>query len=157
MPTLALLRHGRAEGQAPDARLTVEGEAHVRRLAARLAAEGWQPAAAFTSHYARARATAQLLLAGVAPERDADVLPVLVPDHDPARALAIVRDRLPAAGIGLFVSHLPLLGLLAQSLLDDDPGFQPGTLVEIELEAGRARLVRRIGPADVPPADPDAP
>ena len=49
------------------------------------------------------------------------------------------------------VRLVAVAGLLAQELVGDDPGFSPGTLVEIAREGnGVARVLRRIGPRDVP-------
>ncbi|HEV2105707.1 MAG TPA: histidine phosphatase family protein [Candidatus Eisenbacteria bacterium] len=149
MTTLALLRHGRATGQGPDAPLTPEGETQVRRLAAHLAREGWRPAAAFTSPYRRARATAELVLAAVAPGLAPRTLAELTPESEPGDALAALRRAGLPAGAVLVVAHLPLLGRLAQHLAGGDAEFGPGTLAEFELAEAGARLMRRIAAADL--------
>jgi phosphohistidine phosphatase SixA len=149
MITLALLRHGRATGQGPDAQLTPEGEAQIRRLAAHLAGEGWRPAGAFSSPYRRARDTARTVLAAVAPGLEARTLDELTPEADPGEALAALhRAGLPAGAV-LVVAHLPLLGRLAQRLAGADPEFGPGTLAEFDLAEAGGRLVRRIAAADL--------
>jgi phosphohistidine phosphatase SixA len=145
---LCLMRHGRATGQGPDAEQLPEGAAYVAALGRRLAAEGWRPQSAYTSPYLRARETARVLLAEVAPGLAPTLLEELTPETPPKEALAaLVAAGLPA-GRTLVVAHLPLLGLLCDELTGDDPGFHPGTLVEIELaEDGRSgRILRTLGP-----------
>lgn len=131
--TLCLLRHGRATGQGPDATLVPEGEEHVRALGLRLASEGFSPARAYCSPYLRARETARIVLAEVAPGTSARHLIELTPDHDAGDTVDVLRSLdLPAARI-LIVSHLPLLGLLVQHLANEVVAFSPGTLVEVEM------------------------
>lgn len=149
--TLCLLRHGRASGHGPEAELLPEGAAYVRALGVRLAAEGWRPAGALASPFPRARQTARILLAEVAPHLVPKLLDELTPDTPPHEALrAILAAGSPDART-LVVAHLPLLGLLCQALTGDDPGFSPGTLVEIELaDDGRSgTLLRIVGPNSV--------
>ena len=148
--TLALLRHGRATGQGAAARLTPEGEAHLARLGTRLANEGWSPDAVFTSPFVRARASAQLVLARIAPALAPIVLDELTPETPPQKAIAALLAARRNAGRVVAVAHLPLLGLLAEQLTGQDPGFLPGTFVEIELASeSSGRLLRRIGPEDL--------
>jgi len=150
---LALLRHGRAEGAGADARLLPEGEAYLRRLGAKLESEGWQPAAILTSPYARACESADIIGAAVGFDDRIAILRELLPETDPEVALEAIVAAAPLAPRVLVVAHQPLLGLMVQDLLGLDPGFAPGTLVEIAREGdGVARLLRRIGPHDVPAA-----
>lgn len=146
--TLSLLRHGRATGQGPDAPLMPEGEAYVRALGRRLAAEGFAPAAAFSSPYRRARDTAAIVLSEVAPGTTARHLGELTPEHDPQDTLTVLRALGLPAGRVLLVAHLPLLGLLVQALTDEVESFSPGTLIEIETDASLApgRVARVVGP-----------
>jgi phosphohistidine phosphatase SixA len=146
--TLCLLRHGRATGQAPDAGLMHEGAEHITALGRRLARYRFSPALAFCSPYLRARETARLLLAEVAPGMVPEQLHELTPDHDPARTIAVLEARdLPAARV-LLVGHLPLLGLLVQRLAADVVAFSPGMLVEVEMEEdwSQGRVTRTVGP-----------
>jgi phosphohistidine phosphatase len=148
--TLALLRHGLSAGQSPDAALLPEGAAYLRRLGAKLAAEHWQPAAIFTSPYVRARESAAVLASALGCEAPHVTLRALVPEGEPADALAAIAAAAPDAASVLVVSHMPLVGRLAQELVGEDLAFSPGTFVEIAREGeANARLVRRIGPRDM--------
>lgn len=146
--TLCLLRHGRALGQGPDAALLHEGEQYVARLGRRLAGEGFAPARAFCSPYARARETARLLLAEVAPGMTATTMHELTPDWDPEDALYTLASHGLPAGRVLVVGHLPLLGMLVQKLAEEVVSFSPGTLVELAVDrtCERGRVTRVIGP-----------
>lgn len=146
--TLCLLRHGRAYGQGPDAALLPEGALHVRALGRRLAAEGFAPVRAYSSPYARARDTALIVLSEVAPGLNAHTLHELVPDHDPWLTVELLRALDLPAGRVLLVAHLPLLGLLVQTLADEVVSFSPGTLVEVEMDDDwdEGRVTRIIGP-----------
>ncbi len=147
---LALLRHGLAGGQGPDAGLLPEGSRYLRHLGQRLEAAGWRPAAVVTSPYRRARETALLVTGMLGGAVEPHVLDELVPEAEPRVALAAILARVPLATPVLVVSHLPLVGRLAQELIGEDPGFSPGTFVEIVREGdGGARLLRRIGPRDL--------
>jgi phosphohistidine phosphatase len=148
--TLALLRHGLASGQSPDAELLPEGVAYLRKLGAKLEAEGWMPGVIVTSPYMRARDSAGVLAGVLGCESPVVVLGELVPEYDPGEALAAIVGAAPLATRVLAVSHLPLVGRLTQELLGEDLSFSPGTLVEIAREGeGVARLIRRIGPRDL--------
>ncbi|MFM7231146.1 MAG: phosphohistidine phosphatase SixA [bacterium] len=147
--TLALMRHGLATGQAPDAPLMAEGEDDVRRLGARLAAEGWRPGVVLCSPYRRAAHTAQLMAEALAPSAGLETLRELVPEGDPAEAVAVVRALAADHACVLVVSHLPLVALLTAEFTGDTVAFTPGTWVELALPGhGRARLVRRVAPRE---------
>jgi phosphohistidine phosphatase len=148
--TLALLRHGLAGGQAAGSDLLPEGAAYLRRLAVKLEAEGWQPAVVLTSPYLRARASAAVLTGALGCKAPLVALDELVPEAEPDAALAAIHAAAPLATPVLVVAHLPLVGRIAQELVGEDPGFSPGTWVEIAREGdGTARLIRRIGPKDL--------
>lgn len=148
---LALLRHGLASGQGPNAALVPDGAVELRRLGAMLESEGWRPEAVATSPYRRARESALILATMLAPGVETHVIKELRPDEDPAEALAAVLRAAPLASPLLIVSHLPLVGRIAHELLGEDLAFSPGTFVEIVREGeGAARLLRRIGPRDLP-------
>lgn len=144
---LCLLRHGRATGQGPEAELLPEGVAYLGALGRRLAAEDWRPAQAYASPYVRARETARLVLAATGPGLEPVVLAELTPETPAQEALAALFAAGLRDGRTLVVAHLPLLSLLCDALTDDDPGFHPGTLVEVELAAdGRSgRILRVLG------------
>lgn len=147
---LALVRHGLAAGQGPDAELLPEGAAYLRRLGTRLKDEGWQPAAILSSPYLRARASAAVLAETLGFTAAPLVLDELTPEGEPSEALEAITAAAPLETPVLVVAHLPLLGRLAHELVGEDPSFSPGTLVEIAHEgAGHARLLRRLGPREV--------
>lgn len=147
---LALLRHGLASGQSAGSDLLPEGAAYLRRLGAKLEAEGWRPALILTSPYLRARASAAVLNGVLGCEAPLVALDELVPETEPDTALAAISAAASLASPVLVVAHLPLVGRLAQELVGEDPGFSPGTLVEIARDGdGAARLIRRIGPHDL--------
>jgi len=148
--TLVLLRHGLAAGQGPDSGLLPEGEAYLRRLGARLAGEGWKPAAILASPYLRARSSAAVLADSLGIREPTVLLSELLPEADAGEALAAITAAAPAATPVLVVTHLPLVARLANELVGEDVSFSPGTFVEIAREgAGGARLLRRIGPRDL--------
>ncbi len=148
--SLALLRHGLASGQAPTATLLPEGAAYLRRLAAVLQADGWAPKRVLCSPYVRARESAEIMVRALSLTRPIEVLSDLVPESEPDEALRAIADAAPLDSPVLVVSHLPLVGRLTQELIGDDPGFSPGTFVEIVREgSGAARLLRRVGPRDL--------
>ena len=148
---LALLRHGRAESQAADADLLPAGEAHIRALGRRLAADGIVPAAAFSSPYRRAHRTALLLLEAIAPRLEPTLLRELAPDSDVDAALSALHEAGLPRGLVLVVAHMPLVGQMALRLAGADPGFTPGTWAEFQLadDGGSGSLVRRLGAEDL--------
>lgn len=148
---LALLRHGRASGQGPDATLEPEGAAQLRRLGAKLGAEGWQPAAVVTSPYRRARESAHVLAQALTPAVETHVLPELKPEAEPEDAIEAILAAAPLATPILVVTHLPLVGRLAQELLGEEIAFFPGTFVEIVRDGdGASRLLRRWNAHELP-------
>ncbi len=152
MPTiLALLRHGRADGQGPQAALTAEGAGYIELLGELLAGEDWAPVAAYSSPYRRAWDTALLLLEQVAPGVRPTMIRDLTPEHEPDDAIAALRAAGLPEGRVLVVAHLPLLGLISHRLTGEDPGFHPGKLVEIELapDGASGHIVRQLGADDL--------
>lgn len=148
--SLALLRHGLATGQAPTAALLPEGGAYLRRLAAVLMADGWAPKRVLCSPYVRARESAEIVVRAMSLTVPIEVIGDLIPETEPDDALRAIADATPLDSPVLVVSHLPLVGRLTQELIGDDPGFSPGTFVEIVREGdGPARLLRRVGPRDL--------
>ena len=148
--SIALLRHGLASGQAPNATLLPEGSAYLRRLAAVLDADGWRPDRVLSSPYVRARDSAEIIVKALSLTLAIEVIPELSPESDPDDALRAIADATPSDRTVLVVSHLPLVGRLSQELICDDPGFSPGTFVEIVREGDApARLLRRVGPRDI--------
>lgn len=148
--TLCLLRHGRASGQGPNAKLLPEGEEHVAALGRRLAREGLLPVRAYSSPYLRAVETARIVLAQAAPGLRVETLPELVPECDPNETIAALAElELPADRV-LVVAHLPLLALVAQKLAREVVAFSPGTLAVIEMDESwsQGRVERVIEPGE---------
>ena len=131
--------------------MTAEGAGYIELLGERLAGEGWTPAAAFCSPYERARHTANIILAHVAPGVRASLLDTLTPESDPDETIAMLKAAGLPEGRVLVVAHLPLLGLISQRLTGEDPGFHPGKFVEIELAPNRVsgHIVRQLGADDL--------
>jgi len=149
--TLGLVRHARAAGQGPEAPLLPEGADYVARLGRRLARDGWTPALACSSPYARARDTVRILLGELGSGHVPFLVPELTPDTEPQRALDALWSLRPPPGRVLVVAHLPLLGRLVAELTGETVDFLPGTFAEVELPERHARpqLLRRIGPEDL--------
>jgi len=150
MRTLALLRHGRATGQGPDAPLMPQGIEQLHKLAAALKAEGWRPAAMLSSPFTRALDSARALAVGLGIAPSPIVLQALIPDSEPLDALNAIDAAAPGSPSILVVSHLPLVARIANELLGEEIGFTPATLVEIaDSGDGRAKLVRRLSPDEL--------
>ena len=148
---LALVRHGLASGQGPEAPLLPEGVEQLCRLGELLDSQGWRANAVFTSPYQRARESAEVLARILAPGAETHALDELKPEVEPDAALEAVLRTAPLASPVLIVSHLPLVARLAEALVDEDLSFSPATLVEIVRDGdGASRLLRRIGPRDLP-------
>ena len=151
LPSLVLVRHGRATGQAPEATLTPEGRAGISKLAARMAAAGLVPGVALVSLYRRAGETMALLLERLAPALVPEVLDTLAPEADAGTALREMLARLPGPdGRVLVVAHMPLLSVVVKKLTGELGEFRPGTMWAFELDAGRASGVMKRMEADEP-------
>ena len=143
--TLALLRHGLATGQGPDAPLTPQGVQQLRKLAAVLRAEGWRPQSIFASPLARALESARAFAAGLGVTEAPVELRELMPDSEPLDALRAIDAAAPDSTSVLVVSHLPLVGRIAHELSGEEVPFAPATFVEIADQGdGEAHLVRRL-------------
>ena len=148
--TLALLRHGRAAGQGPDATLTPEGVHQLQKIAAALRAESWRPAVIFVSPLTRAQQSASMFAAGIGLGARAVVLRQLIPDTEPVDALQAIDAAAAGAASILVVSHLPLVARIAHELTGEDISFTPATFVEIADQGdGTAQLVRRLSPEEL--------
>jgi len=143
--TLALLRHGRAAGQGPDAPLTPQGIEQIQKLAAALRAGTWRPDAILASPLVRALGSARTLAAGIGVALTPVVLRELIPDSEPLDALQAIDLAAQGRASILVVSHLPLVARIAHELTGEEISFTPATLVEIADQGdGTARLVRRL-------------
>jgi phosphohistidine phosphatase len=144
-----LLRHGEAVSSHPDgdaARpLSAHGVAAIEALARRYAASGTPPERIFTSPLLRARETAALVCSALGRGTDAEVLPVLRPDGEPADVVAVLAAVAPHAAHVLLVGHQPLLGDLAGHLCDGTArALAPGELVRLEFPDRPARRAGRV-------------
>jgi phosphohistidine phosphatase len=148
--TLALVRHGRADGQGPEAELLPEGAGYVATLGRRLHRERFVPDVALSSPYLRARESLRILLGELGSDLLPRQLPALTPEHDPERTLDALLEIAPASGTVLVVTHMPLVARLADELTGEVVDFHPGTFAEIQLTGDRRGwLARRIGPEDL--------
>jgi phosphohistidine phosphatase SixA len=148
--TLALLRHGRAAGQGPDAPLTPEGVQQLQKIAAALRPLNWRPDVILTSPLARAQSSARTIAAGLGIATPPVVVDKLIPDNEPVDALAAIDAAAPLSASILVVSHLPLVARIAAELTGQEVSFTPATFVEIAHEGEEgARLVRRLSPEDL--------
>lgn len=136
-----LVQHGEAtpEAEDPARPLTERGREEVRRVAERAAALGIRVAEIRHSGKLRARQTAEILAAPLAPPRGVREVDGLAPEDDPERAKAEIG---PAGEPLMLVGHLPHLSRLASLLLLGDPGreiirFRNGAVVCLITVEGR--------------------
>lgn len=138
-----ILRHDEAApaGAAGDGarRLTPEGEAHAAALARDLAARGLRPARILSSPLVRARRTAEIVARGA----EVEIEPRLCPggDAEAAAAEALAEGPHPV----LLVGHNPDLEILVRALTGAAVPFGKGTLVRVERDGDRGRVVERAG------------
>jgi phosphohistidine phosphatase len=146
-----LVQHGEAhpEEVSPERELTPRGRGDVERIGALLANGGVQVANAYHSGKTRARQTAELLAARLAPGVGAEALAGINP-NDPVESLA---DRLRGwSEDALVAGHQPFMGKLVAFLLagrSEPPvvAYQPGSVVCLERDAqGRWVLVWMLRP-----------
>jgi phosphohistidine phosphatase len=133
MRIVHLCRHATAaEGEPDELReLTARGVEEARALGRRLAASSESPAVVLTSPLLRARQTAELL----AEESGAElrVEPQLAPG---ATVDALRRAVGDVGGPVATVGHQPDCSEIALALTGRDPGFRPGGVARLELDAG---------------------
>ena len=125
-----LCRHAEAAPGDPDElrELTAEGRRQARALGARLAGLAEPPATVLTSPLARARQTAEAIVAGDG--RRAAPRAALAPGAtvDALRG-AVAGASGPVAAVG----HQPDCSEIAVALTGSDPGFAPGSMTVLEL------------------------
>lgn len=148
---LYLVQHGEAhpEQVSPERELTPGGRADVERIAALLAQSGVRVARVTHSGKTRARQTAEILAASVAPGAS----PQAAAGMDPNSPVAPIAGQ--AGGWNedtLLAGHLPFVNRLAALLLanrEDPPvvAFQPGSVACLERDAaGRWTLAWMLRP-----------
>ena len=145
---LYFVRHGLAEERGDawpdDAKrpLTDEGVSRMRKAARGLARLGISVEVVLTSPLVRARQTAELLAAGLAPRPSLVNVDSLAPDGSYAAVIADLEKHARKSRMAL-VGHEPMIGELAARLI--------GSRHPIEFKKG---AVCRIDLEDLPPAGP---
>ncbi len=127
-----LVRHGEAftDSEDPQRSLTPAGRADVERVA-RAAAARVRASAIFHSGILRAKQTAEIIAAAMAPGVKVEQLSGLRPDDDPAIVAAELQT---SAHSILLVGHLPHMNRLVALLVTGDSerritDFGPATMV----------------------------
>jgi phosphohistidine phosphatase len=153
--TLYLVQHGEALSKEadPDRPLSAAGRSEVERLAGFLDGRGVRVARVLHSGKTRARQTAEILAAALAPRAAVEASDGLAPNDPPApfaaRATAWNRDVLVAG-------HLPFMARLTSYLVIGDAdrptvAYRPGTVVRLERAEGEAwRIAWMLRPEVVP-------
>jgi phosphohistidine phosphatase len=128
-----LVRHGEAfpGAQDPIRPLTPSGRAHVEHLGRLAAARGIRPAAIFHSGILRAKQTAEILAAQLAPDVEIQSITGLMPEDDPDIAAGELET---AQQPMMLVGHLPHMNRLVALLINrnlsrDVVNFSPASMV----------------------------
>jgi phosphohistidine phosphatase len=151
---LWLLRHADAEphGTRPDAdrQLTDRGKGQSYSAGVALAAMGVEFAAILASPKARARETAELVLAQMsAPQRELlNLEPALASDVRAREVLKLVAGA-GQEGPVLIVGHEPDLSGIVAELAGGRIDLKKGGLAILRLSAGGAELVLLLRPAEL--------
>ena len=143
-----IMRHGQADWSAPsdsERSLTSQGRQEVSSTVAQLT--GQQVDRIFASPYRRAQQTAAMASEALAVA--VETLDLLEPDGNSAS----VVQALPAEGVVLLVSHMPLVSCLAGLLCDgstrDGPSLQTAMALVLTMDipgAGMAEVAEIIMP-----------
>jgi phosphohistidine phosphatase len=145
---LYLLRHGPAglrsawTGDDSARPLTTEGARRMKRIAARLAAEGVIPELIVSSPYERALRTAKIVAKALGLRDLLLVEPTLAPGAGPAEVIALLEAHRDAASV-MLVGHEPDFSEVTAAMCGARIKLQKGGLVEMELE----RAPGGVGPA----------
>ena len=133
---LYLVQHGEAQPEAvsPERELSPQGRLDVERLAGLLGGRGVRAARVYHSGKTRARQTAEILAAHLAPGAAPEVLAGLNP-NDPVRPVAAQARAWNEDT--LLAGHQPFMGRLATVLVagrEDPPmvAFQPASIACLE-------------------------
>lgn len=150
MRTVYVIRHGLAEAGGPawpddSARpLTAKGESQMRQAVRGLKRLDVVVDLVLTSPYARAKRTADLVAAGLAPRPAVVMLPALAPGgalDAVVRALGTHRRHNRIALVG----HGPAVGELVSRLAGPSPvDFRKGAVARIDFEAAAESLRGRL-------------
>ena len=148
---LYLVQHGEAQPEAvsPERELSPQGRLDAERLAALLGGRGVRAARVVHSGKTRARQTAEILAAHLAPGTAPEVLAGLNP-NDPVRRVA--AQACAWNEDTLLAGHQPFMGRLATVMVagrEDPPmvAFQPGSIACLERNpAGGWEIVWMLRP-----------
>ena len=137
MKTLYVLRHGQAapESEAStdhDRKLTLRGQAEVKRTALALQERSSSPSLILASSASRARHTAELCRPSCAAGAELSIVNELYL-AGPESYLAALAARGKAHGVAMVVGHNPGLELLVQQLTERSEHLATASLVEVEL------------------------
>ncbi|MGE5301790.1 MAG: phosphohistidine phosphatase SixA [Alphaproteobacteria bacterium] len=128
-----LVRHGEAFSETQDPRrpLTPTGRAHVEQLGRLAAAKSARPMAIFHSGILRAKQTAEILGAQLAPNIQVQSITGLMPEDDPAIAAGELETAQESI---MLVGHLPHMNRLAALLINRNfsrevVDFNPASMV----------------------------
>jgi len=129
---LFLVRHAHSDPGDPDdlRALSARGRAESRVLAERLAAHQTPPRLVVSSPLLRARETAEAIAATASAELRIDDR--LAPGTSADDLRDVVREAEAAVAV---VCHQPDCSEIALELTGADPGFAPGGVAEISLDA----------------------
>lgn len=134
-----LVQHGEAQAEevSPERELTPRGRSDIEKAAATLARSGVRVAKVYHSGKTRARQTAELLAARVAPGITPEALTGLNPNDLVGPCAERMRDWRDDA---LVAGHMPFMGRLAALLVtgrDQPPvvAFKQGSVVCLERDA----------------------
>ena len=126
---LYLMRHGQAASihTDPEQGLSNEGKLEIEKLALKLSDQGVTFKQAFHSEKARARQTAEIMSAILAPDITPTCKANLKPNDDPEKLLTDINSWQDDT---LIASHLPYIPTLLMLLTGDNQptSFLPGTI-----------------------------
>lgn len=132
---LYILQHGDAVSKAvdPERPLSAQGKRDIEKIASILRGMQVQPAYIFHSGKLRARQSARIIAATLAPGIEPAQADGLAPNDDPA---IIIEHIIRLDGSLLIASHMPFVSRLCSDLLSGGPGCQfasvPGSLICLE-------------------------
>jgi phosphohistidine phosphatase len=153
--SLYLVQHGEALAKEvdPDRPLSAAGRRDIERLGALLAGADFRIMRVLHSGKARARQTAEILAAALAPQAPVEASDGLAPNDAPGP----FADRVAQSDDGLLVAgHLPFMARLVSYLLTgeaDRPtvAYRPGSVVCLERdEDGRWHIAWMLRPELAP-------
>jgi phosphohistidine phosphatase len=154
---LYIMRHGHSPTAAEagvasdfDRPLSEEGQAAVKRMAARLAAEGGKPTVILHSPLKRATQTARTVQANLPSKPQARDFEPLSNVLAPEPLFDAIKPELKRHGEVLVVGHQPQIGELAALLTGRIFEISPGGLIALDLSGPKAAVLWSANPSDLP-------